>query len=163
MRYRHSAFFYSVLQPLLHLLWLVPSYYLRVVQPDLKPRTRVIICTDSHILLIKNVVGSKQWTLPGGGRHRNETADACAKREVKEELGIDLAVLRSVGKSSEISKGAKWNYDCFVSRLDAMPQIHLSIELSEAKWFPLSALPVSIRPYAAELIKQIELPELGTK
>lgn len=152
MRYRHSAFYYHVLQPLFRLAWCAPSYYLRIVRPNLKPRTRVLITTDSHVLLIKNAVGSRQWTLPGGGYHHNESAENCAKREVKEELGIELGDLQSVGIAHEASKGVIWNYDCFISRLQSMPAISISFELSDAQWFHVSELPVTIRPYALELI-----------
>ncbi|MBC7764421.1 NUDIX domain-containing protein [Microbacteriaceae bacterium] len=158
MRYRHAPFYYAVVRPLLHLVWLAPSRYLRIVRPNLKPRTRVLIITDSHILLIKNVVGSSQWTLPGGGYHRNESAEDCAKREVKEELGINLTSLAPIGKANENAKGMIWNYDCFVGHLDARTSVTLSYEISEAQWFPRNNVPVAVRPYALTIINRYAPP-----
>ncbi len=112
--------------------------------------------TDTHVLLIKNVVGSNQWTLPGGGYHANETGKQCARREVREELGIAVPALKDLGKASEMIKGATWHYDCFVSHLESMPSIQLSIEISEAQWFAIGKLPGSIQPFARHLIQQIE-------
>jgi 8-oxo-dGTP pyrophosphatase MutT (NUDIX family) len=114
--------------------------------------------TDTHVLLIKNVVGSRQWTLPGGGYHSKESGEQCAKREVREELGITLTHLQPIGAVNELSRGATWNYDCFVSHLDEISEIHLSIELSDAQWFAVANLPITIRPYARKLIEQYAGP-----
>ena len=158
MQYRHTAFYYVIVKPLFYPPWLAYSHYLRIVRPHLKPRTRVLITTDSHILLIKNVVGSRQWTLPGGGYHHNESAEDCAKREVKEELGIDLPSLTPIGETTERTKGITWRYDCFVSHFDISTTIHLSYEISEAQWFPRNNVPVAVRPYALTIINRYAPP-----
>lgn len=158
MRYRHSSFYYLIIQPIFRLLWLGPIWYLRIVRPNLKPRTRVLIVTDSHILLIKNIAGSQQWTLPGGGRHHDETAEQCAKREIDEEVGLELLQLRPVDTSSEAYAGATWNYDCFVAHLDTTQRVTLSYEIGEAQWFPRNDIPSAIRPYALTMIRHYAPP-----
>lgn len=54
-------------------------------------RTRVaIIRPDGAVLLVKNSLGNRKWTFPGGGVMRGETDELAACREVQEELGIRI-------------------------------------------------------------------------
>lgn len=54
-------------------------------------RAKVLIQSpQGEILLVRNALGDRNWTLPGGGIERNEKAAQAAARELCEELGIDL-------------------------------------------------------------------------
>jgi ADP-ribose pyrophosphatase YjhB (NUDIX family) len=108
------------------------------------------------VLLIKNVVGSRQWTLPGGGYHANESGEQCAKREVREELGLFLPLVRQLTKTSETAQGITWRYDCFAAHIDRAQVIRLSIEVAEAQWFPKNQLPDRTRSLVYDLIQQVE-------
>ncbi|HSX34706.1 MAG TPA: NUDIX hydrolase [Candidatus Saccharimonadales bacterium] len=60
----------------------LPSPYYRVT-------TRAIILDDRmRLLIIENDDGT--YELPGGGWEHKESFEACIKREVKEELGVDV-------------------------------------------------------------------------
>lgn len=57
-------------------------------------RTIVFNPTTNQILLVKNK-GADFWYAPGGGwEYNHETILDCAKREVKEETGLDVNVQR---------------------------------------------------------------------
>ena len=42
------------------------------------------------VLLVRQVVGQRLWTLPGGKVRRNESLKGALKREVREETGLDI-------------------------------------------------------------------------
>lgn len=56
-----------------------------------KPRIRIaaIIIEDGKILLVKGRGYEYIWT-PGGKLEEGETDEECLKRELKEEIGVDL-------------------------------------------------------------------------
>lgn len=45
-----------------------------------------------HRVGVKNHPIGDYYTFPGGGKEENETLEECAKREIKEEFGIDVEV-----------------------------------------------------------------------
>lgn len=65
----------------------------------------VIIKKDNKILLGKrlNSHGEGTWCFPGGHLEFNETPEQCAKREVKEECGLEI---------NHITRGP-WTHDIF--------------------------------------------------
>ena len=59
----------------------------------------VIADADSRLLLIhRNTPGLTQWELPGGQVEPDETAAAAVARELREELGIVVAVGQELGQ-----------------------------------------------------------------
>ena len=44
------------------------------------------------------------WAFPGGFLRMNETAEECAKRELKEETGLELGKVRELGTFSDITR-----------------------------------------------------------
>lgn len=53
-----------------------------------------IVFKDRKIVLVKheNSFNGVYYLLPGGGLELNETIEECAKREVKEEIGLDVDI-----------------------------------------------------------------------
>lgn len=58
----------------------------------------VAILRGGEVLLIRRAFEpwANAWTLPGGRREAGETAEQCAIREVREELGLGVTALRPV-------------------------------------------------------------------
>src|SRR4029434_1460962 len=57
----------------------------------------VVVCCGDQVLLVRHPYGRSQWMPPGGGVKRAEEPDAPARREVREEVGIDLGALITHG------------------------------------------------------------------
>lgn len=112
--------------------------------PPKKPRTRIALTRNNHILLVRNVV-DPVWTLPGGGYHHGETGAECAVREVQEELGVHIQpeAMRPIGPYRETRHRITWDYDCFQATCPKNAAIRPGLELLEAKWFPYSSVPAN--------------------
>lgn len=63
--------------------------------PDIRVRVGVVIPRQDHLLLIRHRKGAQTyWLLPGGGLEYGEPIEACAQREVREETGLEVAIVR---------------------------------------------------------------------
>ena len=68
----------------------------------MKKVTAAILIKDGKILIAKRKADDRQankWEFPGGTVERNETPQACLKRELQEEFGINVSVGRILGES----------------------------------------------------------------
>jgi 8-oxo-dGTP pyrophosphatase MutT (NUDIX family) len=63
---------------------------------DRTTRYQAAILRNDHILLIKHQFTRDYaaWEIPGGGREEGESAAECITREVREEAGLDIEVIR---------------------------------------------------------------------
>ncbi|MCT4595801.1 MAG: NUDIX domain-containing protein [Anaeromicrobium sp.] len=70
--------------------------------------TGVVVKKDNYILLGERC-DDQGWSLAGGKQEKNETLEGCAKRELKEEFGIDSLELKYLGKvySKAMVKGVE--------------------------------------------------------
>lgn len=60
-----------------------------------RPRSCATILKDDKILMVCHQTSSRTyWTFPGGGVNKGEPFEQAAIREVKEETGLDVKVVR---------------------------------------------------------------------
>jgi 8-oxo-dGTP pyrophosphatase MutT (NUDIX family) len=64
--------------------------------------SKVIIFDDDKILILKRTDGDKDWDLPGGHVEKNETFQQGARRETKEETGLEISKLTFLKKDKRI-------------------------------------------------------------
>jgi 8-oxo-dGTP diphosphatase len=124
-----------------------------------KTSTALVFYPDNKILLIKrNTIPFKgYWALPGGRIDPGETVDQTIVREVKEETGLDVTIVRKVGEYVE--KGVKDDVDyeyyptCFVVKPVGGEIKKQESEIQEIKLFNLNELPKPLAFVHEEMIK----------
>lgn len=81
-----------------------------------------MVC-DGKVLVTKSWLSDGSWQLPGGGRHRDESAMAAVSRELREETGIDITIDRftKLGEFSAKNHGFRYAYSLFEARFDTRP------------------------------------------
>ncbi len=102
--------------------------------------TVIITNLSGDVLLLKHSYGPAEWSLPGGGLGRGEDPMAAARREVREELGIELARIEQMGTLEEELSGSPHTAYLFVATCDQHPQPDCR-EVVEARFFPSHSLP----------------------
>jgi ADP-ribose pyrophosphatase YjhB (NUDIX family) len=128
---------YRVAYRLAQIWWLV-------VRPDVHG-VKGILREDDRILLVRHTYGDRgRWDVPGGHAHAGEPPSAAVRREMHEELGLDIAWER-VGSLGAHTDHKLERVHCFVAQRPADAQITLARgEIAEAQWFSLGALPAPV-------------------
>jgi len=84
------------------------------------------------------------WNLPGGGLEPGETVEQGLAREVREEIGVAIRIVRLVGVYSKPQKNEV--VLTFLCKLADDTPPTTSDETSEIGWFPPNALPEQTLP-----------------
>lgn len=107
---------------------------------------------NRRVLLVKHSYGALNWELPGGGAEEGESLEETARREVREETGLDVVAVRLSGLY--YSRDSDWHHAVFVCRpMDAaaIPQPDAA-EITACAYWPPDALP---RPISDFTIRRI--------
>jgi ADP-ribose pyrophosphatase YjhB (NUDIX family) len=102
---------------------------------------RALIVRDGAVLLIRHRHGKQPWALPGGGVERNERLAEAARREAHEETGAAVRVERLLGMYERFGDGVSNYIAVFVCAPLSDPRPSRSLEIAEARFFPLERLP----------------------
>jgi 8-oxo-dGTP diphosphatase len=109
--------------------------------------TAIIPYSQDAILLIKrNTVPFKGfWALPGGRAEPGETVEQTIVREVKEETGLDVIVVRKIGEYHELGTQDNVDYEyypaCFLVRIVSGEIQRQRSEIQEIKLFKMREIP----------------------
>jgi 8-oxo-dGTP pyrophosphatase MutT (NUDIX family) len=63
----------------------------------LQPGVAAVIYDEAHRILLMKRPRGPYWSIPGGRMDAGESAPACCIREVEEETGLNVRVLRLIG------------------------------------------------------------------
>ena len=114
-------------------------------EPPLSSQTviGVIFSSDEKVLLVKRR-DVPVWVLPGGGIEDNEAVEDAVVREVLEETGFHVKVLKKIGKYLPINSLARHTHLFACAIVKGNPTIGL--ETKEVEFFPVKKLPKLIPP-----------------
>ena len=148
------------------LAWLLPLiYHVRLAGWFLlRPITlgvRVLIVEEDQVLLVRGH-GNHRWHLPGGAVRRSEGLADAARREVYEETGCTVEIERLLGIYYNFREYKSDHAAIFVGHATSELAPRLNIEIAEARYFPLTALPPTLQPATARRLAEYAAGEWGT-
>ena len=106
----------------------------------------VIVVRDSKVLLgrRRNVHGAGTWNFPGGHLEWGETVEECARREVKEETGLEIENIRIGAYTNDFSKTENNHYITLVAiakSKSGKPKVMEPGKCKGWEWFEWNKLP----------------------
>jgi 8-oxo-dGTP pyrophosphatase MutT (NUDIX family) len=117
-----------------------------------RPRTSGVTCiirdADGRVLMVRHTYGKPAWSLPGGGTKRNETSEAAVRREIQEEIGIELVDLRQVGSFLNTVEFKRDRVTVFTARPASAALNLRREEIADARWIDVDELPSPTAPVA---------------
>jgi 8-oxo-dGTP diphosphatase len=112
----------------------------------------IVLSNDENDILLSQRKDVPMWVLPGGHLRRNETFRAAAKREYREETGLDVKVKENlvIYKDADRDIEKRLYKGVIVSG-----NLRQSRETKKAEWFPVGSLPMLTTLYERERIKDV--------
>jgi 8-oxo-dGTP diphosphatase len=115
---------------------------------------------DGHILLAKRARAPKigEWDLIGGFVEPGETVPEAARREAREEIGLEIAGLKRLHQApGEYVPGKPTLNFMYVASVEGEPTP--SDDVAEVRWFALDALPELAWTHETEAVARLQQPD----
>ena len=141
--------FYQLANTVRHIYWFV-------VHPNTRG-VKVVIEYEGKYLFVRHGYGSQRWTLPGGGISRHGMPEAAAKREVWEEVRLDLNILRPIGSFMTSLEYKHDTVHCFLATTLRDKPILRRGEIIAYGWFPKDDLPSEISVNSKKTFELLEV------
>jgi 8-oxo-dGTP pyrophosphatase MutT (NUDIX family) len=137
----------------------------------------LLFSNDGHVLIGKNVKGGvyeELWVIPGGGIDEGESREEAAKREILEEVGIDISdasiepfevVLHGTTEKTLRDTGERvlvemtfYNFKVSIAAAAKDIPIVLEDDFGYAEWVPITELGTrKYSPSVQTLLESIKL------
>ncbi len=97
------------------------------------------------------------WAFPGGFMNIDETADDAARRELREETGLEVGELIQVGAFTRVDRDPRERVItiAYYALLPHTAEVRGADDARQARWFDLSALPALAFDHAEILHKAL--------
>jgi ADP-ribose pyrophosphatase YjhB (NUDIX family) len=106
-------------------------------------------------LLVRHEYGNRHlWYLPGGAVKRKETLIEALRREVKEELSVDIRVERLHGVYYSFHHRTSDHISVFIASVENPSSLKPSWEIRDFAFFDPGDLPESTSPATRRRIKE---------
>jgi 8-oxo-dGTP pyrophosphatase MutT (NUDIX family) len=139
---------FRVAHALLRVYWLIA-----------RPHTHGVKCVvreGDDVIFVRHTYGDRgAWELPGGGVRRNEAPRETAAREMREELGVDLADWRPLGSIVVRRHGKRTTISCFEGRAADRSIVVDEGELREVRWCRVDRVPEPLGEDARMILDEL--------
>lgn len=123
----------------------------------------LIFNQQNEVLLVNHKMSEKKteefsncWAMPGGTVEFGETVISALKREIKEELDIEIYDEELLGHHNWIKENKHWIALNFIAKTKGIPKIMEPEKMSEIKFFKLDKLPTKLSIFCEEYLKKIK-------
>jgi ADP-ribose pyrophosphatase YjhB (NUDIX family) len=102
---------------------------------------KAILTHEGELLLVQHTYGPRRWELPGGGLRRSESPLEGIRREVHEELAVELGDPRLIAYGC--GSGRQWGrvVSVFAAEVPSAAVTPDRREIERAQWYRPDALP----------------------
>jgi len=127
-----------------------------------RPHRRGVKCVlrdeQGRVVWVRHTYGDRAaWELPGGAARRRETAPDAARREAREELGVDIHRWQDLGTVEGRWTGARLELTCCLADWPAGARLDLDpVEIAAARWAPAGAPPGRVGRVTAGALALVE-------
>ncbi len=111
----------------------------------------ILNADQSQVLLVKRK-DNAVWVLPGGGVESEETPEEALFREIKEETGFEVRIVRKCAEYEPINRLAAFT-SVFICQISSGKPC-LSPETTGIAFYPLSNLPKNVFPIHTHWIQE---------
>ena len=121
------------------------------------PTVSAIILKDNKILFTKRAIEplKGEWDLPGGFLELDETAEAGLKREMKEELSVDIKIGDYIGSFVDRYAGMEWTINCYYFAKIIKGRPKPADDVAGIDWFDLKKTPKLAFEHGEAVIKKV--------
>lgn len=123
----------------------------------------LIINDKNETLLLKRTSKTRNqaglWSKPGGAVEFGEKIEDAVKREVREEIGVDIELIKSLGFTNHYMNEEKqhWLSLNYLAKITNGEPKNLEPEKhEEMKWFRLDDLPPNIAENTSKLLNEYQ-------
>ena len=131
----------------------IATIYWKIFRPQTLG-VKLLLINDGKVLLVEHSY-TRGYHLPGGGVKRGEMFEQALKREILEELDIDINDIQLFGVYQNTHQG---KIDTVITFLSTTPvdlnKAKLSNEINRADFFSLDILPTNISPGSRKRIQE---------
>lgn len=125
--------------------------YWFVRRPDVQG-VKCVLTDGERVLLVRHTYGHREWDLPGGAVRRNEPPHDTARREMQEELGVEVARFNDLGQLRARIDHRRDTMHLFHAELGAAPIAMDPCELERFAWFDRGALPAELGRFVTRIL-----------
>jgi 8-oxo-dGTP pyrophosphatase MutT (NUDIX family) len=113
---------------------------------------KCVLRDGEQILLVRHTYGRRSWQFPGGTVKRSEPPQIAARREIREELGLDIDSWTPLATIAGRAHYRRDSVHCFQAEVRDPALTVDRGEIAAVGWFERTALPDDLGDYVEVIL-----------